>query len=260
MSSQSAVLVTGASTGIGAVYAERFARRGHDLVLVARHLERLTALAERLRGETGVQIDILQADLTQDSDITAVEQRLREDAQIGILINNAGTSILGDFLNQSSADITRLITLNVTAVTRLANAIAPRLTRAGAGAIVNIASVVGLGPEMGLTVYGATKAFVLFLSQGLDVELSAKGVYVQAVLPAATRTEIWQHTGKDVNAIPGVMEVEKLVDAALVGFDRRELVTIPPLQDETKWQTLNAMRQAMLPAFVQSEPAARYLA
>lgn len=260
MSSQSAVLVTGASTGIGAVYAERFARRGHDLVLVARHLERLTALAERLRGETGVQVDILQADLTQDSDITALEQRLREDAQIGILINNAGTSIPGDFLNQSSADITRLITLNVTAVTRLANAIAPRLTRAGAGAIVNIASVVGLGPEMGLTVYGATKAFVLFLSQGLDVELSAKGVYVQAVLPAATRTEIWQHSGKDVNAIPGVMEVEKLMDAALVGFDRRELVTIPPLQDETKWQMLNAMRQAMLPAFVQSEPAARYLA
>lgn len=214
MSSQSAVLVTGASTGIGAVYAERFARRGHDLVLVARHLERLTALAERLRGETGVQVDILQADLTRDSDITAVEQRLREDAQIGILINNAGTSIPGDFLNQSSADITRLITLNVTAVTRTANAIAPRLTRAGAGAIVNIASVVGLGPEMGLTVYGATKAFVLFLSQGLDVELSAKGVYVQAVLPAATRTEIWQHSGKDVNAIPGVMEVEKLVDAA----------------------------------------------
>lgn len=256
MSSQSAVLVTGASTGIGAVYAERFARRGHDLVLVARHLERLTALAERLRGETGVQVDILQADLTQDSDITAVEQRLREDAQIGILINNAGTSIPGDFLNQSSADITRLITLNVTAVTRLANAIAPRLTRAGAGAIVNIASVVGLGPEMGLTVYGATKAFVLFLSQGLDVELSAKGVYVQAVLPAATRTEIWQHSDKDVNAIPGVMEVEKLVDAALVGFDRRELVTIPPLQDETQWQMLNAM----LPAFVQSEPAARYLA
>lgn len=229
-------------------------------MLVARHLERLTALAERLRGETGVQVDILQADLTQDSDITAVEQRLREDAQIGILINNAGTSIPGDFLNQSSADITRLITLNVTAVTRLANAIAPRLTRAGAGAIVNIASVVGLGPEMGLTVYGATKAFVLFLSQGLDVELSAKGVYVQAVLPAATRTEIWLHSGKDVNAIPGVMEVEKLVDAALVGFDRRELVTIPPLQDETQWQMLNAMRQAMLPAFVQSEPAARYLA
>jgi short-subunit dehydrogenase len=93
MSSESAVLVTGASTGIGAVYAERFARRGHDLVLVARNHERLTALAERLRDETGVQVDILQADLTQDSDIAAVEQRLREDARIRILVNNAGTSI-----------------------------------------------------------------------------------------------------------------------------------------------------------------------
>ena len=114
MSSESAVLVTGASTGIGAVYAERFARRGHDLVLVARNHERLTALAERLRDETGVQVDILQADLTQDSDIAAVEQRLREDARIRILVNNAGTSIPGDFLHQSSDDITRLITLNVT--------------------------------------------------------------------------------------------------------------------------------------------------
>ena len=251
MSSESAVLVTGASTGIGAVYAERFARRGHDLVLVARNHERLTALAERLRDETGVQVDILQADLTQDSDIAAVEQRLREDARIRILVNNAGTSIPGDFLHQSSDDITRLITLNVTSVARLANAIAPRLAEAGEGAIVNIASVVGLGPEMGLTVYGATKAFVLFLSQGLDAELSAKGVYVQAVLPAATRTEIWQHSGKDV---------DKLVDAALVGFDRRESVTIPPLHDETQWQALNATRQAMLPGFAQSEPAARYLA
>ena len=228
-------------------------------MLVARNRERLTALAERLRGETGVQVDILQADLTQDSDIIAVEQRLREDARIGILVNNAGTSIPGDFLHQSSDDIIRLITLNVTSVARLANAIAPRLAEAGEGAIVNIASVVGLGPEMGLTVYGATKAFVLFLSQGLDVELSAKGVYVQAVLPAATRTEIWQHSGKDVDTIPGVMEVDKLVDAALVGFDRRESVTIPPLHDETQWQALNATRQAMLPGFAQSEPAARYL-
>ena len=146
MSSESAVLVTGASTGIGAVYAERFAHRGHDLVLVARNHERLTALAERLRDETGVQVDILQADLTQDSDIAAVEQRLREDARIRILVNNAGTSIPGDFLHQSSDDITRLITLNVTSVARLANAIAPRLAEAGEGAIVNIASVVVLCP------------------------------------------------------------------------------------------------------------------
>ncbi|MCI1033416.1 MULTISPECIES: SDR family NAD(P)-dependent oxidoreductase [Raoultella] len=260
MSSKSTVLVTGASTGIGAVYAERFAQRGHDLVLVARNTERLTALAQRLRSEAGVQVDILTADLTNDDDVAAVEQRLREDTRIGILINNAGTAIPGDFINQNGEEISRLIALNVTAVTRLAHAIAPRLAAAGEGAIVNIASVVGLAPEMGLTVYGATKAFVLFLSQALDVELSARGVYVQAVLPAATRTEIWQRSGKDVDTIPGLMEVDKLVDAALAGFDRRELVTIPPLHDEAQWSAMNAARQAMLPGFAQSEPAPRYRA
>lgn len=143
MSSESAVLVTGASTGIGAAYAERFARRGHDLVLVARNHERLTALAERLRDETGVQVDILQADLTQDSDIAAVEQRLREDARIRILVNNAGTSIPGDFLHQSSDDITRLITLNVTSVARPANAIAPRLAEAGEGRLSTLRRSLG---------------------------------------------------------------------------------------------------------------------
>ena len=260
MSSKSAVLVTGASTGIGAAYAERFAQRGHDLVLVARNTERLTALAQRLRSEAGVQVDILTADLTNDDDVAAVEQRLREDTRIGVLINNAGTAIPGDFINQNGEEISRLIALNVTAVTRLAHAIAPRLAAAGEGAIVNIASVVGLAPEMGLTVYGATKAFVLFLSQGLNVELAAKGIYVQAVLPAATRTEIWQHSGKDVDTIPGVMEVDNLVDAALAGFDRREFVTIPPLHDEAQWNALNAARLTMLPGFAQSEPAPRYRA
>jgi short-subunit dehydrogenase len=113
-------------------------------------------------------------------------------------------------------------------------------------------------PEIGSTVYGATKAFVLFLSQGLSLELASKGVYVQAVLPSATRTEIWEHAGKDVNTVPGVMEVNELVDAALVGFDRRELITIPPLHDAKQWSAFEVARKAMLPNFAQAEPAERY--
>lgn len=128
----------------------------------------------------------------------------------------------------------------------------------GEGAIINIASVVGLAPEFGMSVYGATKAFVTYLSQGLAGELGPKGVYVQAVLPAATRTEIWNHGGIDANTIPGMMEVEDLVDAALVGFDRREAITIPPLHDVGTWDSYNAARQAMLPGFGQSLPAERY--
>jgi len=106
--------------------------------------------------------------------------------------------------------------------------------------------------------YGATKAFVLFLSQSLHVELGPKGVYVQAVLPAATRTEIWARSGRDVNTLPAVMETDELVDAALVGFDRRETVTIPPLPDAVQWSAFEAARQAMLPNFIQAHPAERY--
>ena len=258
MTTVPSVLITGASSGIGATYAERFARRGHDLVLVARDKARLDLLAARLREETGVAIDVLQADLTKADDLAAVETRLRDDRRIGILVNNAGAALAGSFEQQASDDIERLVTLNTTAVVRLASAVAPRFVEAGEGAIINISSVVGLVPEFGYSVYGATKAFVLFLSQGLSFELSPKGVYVQAVLPAGTRTEIWERSGADVNALPAMMDVGELVDAALVGFDRREPVTIPPLPDAGQWDAYQAARGAMLPGFAAVHAAERY--
>lgn len=258
MSQLSTVLITGASSGIGAVYAERFAHRGYDLVLVARDHARLESLAGRLRAEHGVAVDILRADLSQADDTRLVEKRLREDARIGVLINNAGIAQSGSFVEQTGDAIERLITLNSTALARLANAIAPRLAQAGGGSIVNIGSVVGLAPELGMTVYGASKAFVLFLSQGLSLELNPKGVYVQAVLPAATRTEIWERAGMDINAIAELMDVDELVDAALVGFDKREAVTIPPLHDDAAWDKLNGARQALLGGIKQSQAAERY--
>lgn len=258
MTSHSTVLITGASTGIGAAYAERFARRGHSLVLVARDKARLESLAARLRAETGAAVEVLPADLTQPGDLAAVEARLREDARIETLINNAGAALSGRFVDQSTDDVTRLVALNTTALVRLASAVAPRLVHAGKGAIVNIGSVVGLAPEFGMSVYGATKAFVLFLSQGLSLELAPKGVYVQAVLPAGTRTEIWERAGIDVNAMPDLMGVDELVDAALVGFDRRELVTIPPLHEAARWDALNATRQTLIADIRQAHVAERY--
>ena len=258
MTAKPSVLITGASTGIGAVYADRFAKRGHDLVLVARDRARMEALAERLRRETGVSVDILPADLTDAREIAAVEARLRDDARIGILVNNAGGSAAGGFIGQSPDQVAKLISLNTTALTRLASAVAPRFVKAGSGSIISIGSVVGLVPEFGRTVYGATKAFVLYLSQGLQLELGPKGVYVQAVLPAVTRTEIWEHTGVDVNTLPGVMEVAELVDAALVGFDLRETITIPPLPDAEQWKAFDAARRSMIPNFNQSHAAQRY--
>jgi short-subunit dehydrogenase len=253
-------LITGASTGIGATYADRFARRGHDLVLVARDQARMEALASRLRRETGVAIDILPADLTVSADLARVEARLREDARIGLLVNNAGAAAQGGFTEPDLEALDRLIRLNITALTRLAGAVVPQFLSKGAGAIINLASVVALVPEFPFGIYAATKAFVLTFSQSLQAELGPRGLYVQAVLPAATRTEIWQRSGRDVNALSGVMEVGELVDAALVGFDRREPVTIPSLPDAGQWETLNAARLAMLPNFGQEHAAARYRA
>ncbi|ATY32366.1 SDR family NAD(P)-dependent oxidoreductase [Sphingomonas psychrotolerans] len=252
------VLITGASTGIGATYADRFARRGHNLVLVARDRQRMEALASSLRQETGASIDIIAADLTRPEDLLTVEVRLRDDATIGTLVNNAGAAISGPFETQSTDAVAQLVALNTTSLLRLTSAVAPRFVAAGEGAIVNVSSVVGLAPEFAMAVYGATKAFVLFLSQSLAGELGAKGVYVQAVLPSATRTEIWSRAGLNEGALPAVMEVGDLVDAALVGFDRRETVTIPPLQDGSLWEAFNTARQAMLPGFAASQSADRY--
>src|SRR6266404_45822 len=137
-------LVTGASSGIGATYADRLARRGHDLVLVARDKDRLEAIAGRLRGETGVAVEVMRGDLTAAEDLHHVEARLREDSSIGLLVNNAGAAAPGGFADPNLDVQEQLIRLNVTAVTRLAGAVVPRLLAAGGGSIINIASVLAL--------------------------------------------------------------------------------------------------------------------
>jgi len=253
-------LVTGASSGIGATYADRLARRGHNLVLVARDKDRMETLAARLRAETGVTVEVLPADLTQIDDLRRVEARLRDDAHIGLLVNNAGAAAPGGFAVPDLDAQDQLIRLNVTAVTRLAGAVVPRFLAEGGGSIINVASVLALAPEVMPGIYAATKAFVLTFSQSLQFELGSRGLYVQAVLPAATRTEIWARSGRDMNALSGLMDVEELVDAALVGFDRKEAITIPPLPDAGQWDAFSAARQAMLPNFRQEHPAARYRA
>lgn len=257
MSSKSKVLITGASTGIGATYAKRFAERGHDLVLVARSVEKLEANAIELKQKTGVSVDLLPADLTTEAGLLAVEARLRDDGSIGILVNNAGSNVGGTFVTQSIDDLTKLVTLNATSVLRLSHAVAPRFAEKGEGSIINISSVLAFAPEWQTSVYTATKSFVLSLSQALQAELGQKGVYIQAVLPAATRTEIWNFVDEDKR--PPLMEVSELVDAALVGFDRREAVSIPHLHEEQRWQTLETARQALLQDTGHTTAASRYL-
>ena len=260
--SQGAALITGASTGIGAVYADRLAKRGHDLILVARDEARLNALAERLRAETGVKVEVLKADLTDKADLKRVEQRLATDAAITVLVNNAGVAGSNDFVANDPDAFERMIQLNVVAVTRLAAAAARNFVPRNTGAIVNLASVVGLIPELGMPVYGATKAFVTYLTQGLRAQFAQSAVRLQAVLPGATRTEIWERSGSDINAIDPntLMEVDDLVDAALAGFDQGELVTIPSLPDAADWNAALAAKAKLYPNLSRNTPAARFKA
>jgi short-subunit dehydrogenase len=253
-------LVTGASRGIGAVYADRLARRGHDLILVARDSARLEALASRIAAETGRSVATLQADLNDKEDLARVEARLREDASIDVLVNNAGIAAVSPLLGSNVDQMEAMIDLNVVALTRLTYAAAPAFAARGHGTIINIASIVGISPELLNGVYGASKAYVLALSHSLNHELREKGVRVQAVLPGATATDLWETAGTHYNQLPPsiVMTTEDMVDAALAGLDQGEEVTIPSLQDGDEWNRFEAARRAFDGKLSTSKPAPRY--
>lgn len=253
-------LITGASTGIGASYAERLAHRGYDLILVARDEGRLQALAAKLRAQAKVSAAVLPADLTTRVGRAVVEQVLQNDPAITVLVNNAGMAATGKLVELDPDTIEAMIELNVIAVSRIAAAAARSFAARKHGVIINIASVLALAPELFNGVYSGTKAFVLNLSQSMQQELAASGVRVQAVLPGATRTEIWARAGSDIDSLPAsmVMGVDEMVDAALVGLDRNEFVTIPSLPDARDWEAFNQARQALGPNLSKDHAAARY--
>jgi short-subunit dehydrogenase len=253
-------LITGASSGIGAVYADRLARRGYDLILVARNESRLKALAQRLTAETGRHVETVAADLNDKADLARIEAILGSDTRIALLVNNAGVGAVTPLLGSDIDKMDAMIALNVGALTRLTYAAAPGFVARGGGAFINIASIVAISPETLNGVYGATKAYVLALSHSLQHELADKGIRVQAVLPGATATEFWDIAGLPHQNLPKaiVMTAEDMVDAALAGFDQGELVTIPSLPDQNEWNTFEGARRAMSQRLSDAVPAARY--
>ncbi|MFN5685012.1 SDR family NAD(P)-dependent oxidoreductase, partial [Bradyrhizobium sp.] len=216
------VLITGASSGIGAIYAARFAARGHDLILVARNKDRLAALADKLITQHGVKVRTLVADLTDRAGLSQVENVLKTDASITHLINNAGFGSAAPLASASVEEMEKMVAINVTAPLRLTYAAVPQFVARKQGTIVNIASIVAIGPEILNGVYGGTKSFVLAFSQSLRKELAGTGVHVQVVLPGATGTEFWDIAGLPASNLPKewVMSAADLVDAALRGLDR----------------------------------------
>ncbi len=198
-------IVTGASTGIGAVYARKLAERGYDLIAVARNAERLEANASRIREETGRAVEVIVADLSKPEEVVKLAERIGEDATIAFLVNNAGLSTQGGVLQGSLADAENLIAVNITAPTLLSIAAAKAFAARGGGAVVNSSSVTAFVPEMFDGAYSGSKNYLINLTISLAGKTKDAGVRFQAVLPGPTDTEMWARGQVPESVIPRSM-------------------------------------------------------
>jgi short-subunit dehydrogenase len=235
-------VVTGASAGIGAAFAERLARDGYDLVIVARDRERLETRAQQLREGCNVQVEVLPADLTEPSELHIVEAAVA-DAQLDLLVNNAGFGTMGAFADLDAEREEAEIRLNVLALVRLTRAVLPGMIRRRSGAIINVSSLAALQPAPYNATYGATKAFVNSFTEALYEELRGTGVQVQALCPGFTRTEFQKRAGVDVSRVPSLawMSPEAVVEASLAGLRRGDLVCVPGLANRMMSQLVSAV-------------------
>jgi short-subunit dehydrogenase len=253
-------IVTGASQGIGAVYARKLAERGHDLVLAARNERRLRERAADIGAATGRKVEVVVADLSAAADVARLAERLADDDSISFLVNNAGTSLSGGLLANDAEAVSRLIALNVTAPTLLAQAAAKAFIARRKGAIVNISSVTAFLPEAFDGPYSGSKSYILNLTLSLAGNAKDSGVKFQAVLPGPTDTDMWARGAVPASVVPPerIMAPEDLVEAALIGLDRGEIVTAPTIADESVWRAYEAARHALGPYLAAGKPASRY--
>ena len=224
-------LVTGASAGIGAAYARRLAAQGYDLVLVARRVDRLNALAAELSRRHGARAESLPADLTKEAELKTVEDRIAREEHLEFLLNNAGFGARGRFYESPLEIQDAMLRLHAIATMRLSHSALRKMTERAKGAVVNVSSVAAFIARPGSVSYHATKAWMNAFTEGLYLELkqARSPVRVQALCPGYTLTEFHDVKGFDRRQVPASLwtPVEKVVDASLAGLKRNKLFVVP---------------------------------
>lgn len=261
VSNKGIAVVTGASAGIGKVYADRLASRGYDLLLVARRGELLETVAAGLRSSHGVNVDTMVADLTDPAALAKLASAIASNEAVTMLVNNAGTATLAGVFNVDTVATDAMTDINITALVALTAAVLPGFKTRNAGTIINLSSVLGLHWLPVSAIYGATKAYVMYYTRALQEELAGTGVVIQLVMPAATATDLWDISGVPLSALDSttVMTAEHMVDASLAGLDAGETVTMPSVEDlEPLLAAYDSARVALLMSAQRGVPAKRY--
>jgi len=259
MSKMGTAMITGASSGIGAAYAERLAAAGHDLILVARRAERLAELAARLARAYGVKAEYRAADLADAEQLGGLARHI-EKQPVALLVNNAGVGGLGPVATAGADAQERLISLNITALVRLSVAALKGFAKAESGTLVNIASVMAFAPTASGATYSGSKAFVLNFTRSLAEEYAESGIRIQAVLPGPIRTEFFSAQGMSDAIFPDTayISADQLVDAALAGLAAGETVTVPTMAESTPWEAMETARTGFLGSAMSGRVARRY--
>ncbi len=233
-SSRPLALVTGASGGIGAVFARKLADAGYDLVLVARRKERLEALERELASRCSAAVEVLVADLATEAGLLDVEQRIAGAGNLEFLVNNAGFGVSGRFIEADAARLDEMHRLHVLATVRLTRTALPGMVARGKGNLINVSSVAAFVATPGSTGYSATKTWMNAFTEGVYLELASTGskVKVQALCPGFTLTEFHDVMGVDRKLIPAAlwMKAEDVVEASFRGLARGTLFVVPGLR------------------------------
>lgn len=253
-------LITGASSGIGKVYAEQLAQRGYDLVLVARRHAVLDQLGTRLSGQHGVEVEVLAADLSTPDELAKVCARIEDGSPINLLVNNAGYAVRGKVAELDPAALASMLSVNVAAMGQLAHSALAQMLKVGHGEIINIGSATAFIFIPGNAGYAASKSYVTSFTRHMQLETTGTDVHVQLLVPGIVSTDFHRLAGADLSHFPAdrVMSASDLVQASLQALVMRELVCIPSMPDVKDWHAYLAAEQLLATNVSRDRIAARY--